>query len=272
MSEIATIVSIMGDDVYFKMASTSIPSFLKNNASADLFIFTDNIGRANKLKDISLGRVHIIDMPERFKEYENMIKDLTKKGVSEEVMKKHAEDFGYFHNQIFVAPLVPIAEDFLKDKKYSHILKIDVDSYFAGDDMMLMVKEEIRKAPGFDLYLVARKHDLMCHYGGGAPGTGFALWRKGSNFATRYLERFAGNFQNTILILRDKGLVRIKILHRPGYHFVYPFEKAKRTNRVFTKEIASEFLPAYFHLHGIDALENMKKLDGWFGGKSDETA
>lgn len=271
MSEIATIVSIMGDDIYFKMASTSISSFLKNNASTDLFIFTDNIDRVNGLKDISPNRIHVIDMPEQFKEYESMIKDLTEKGVSEEVMKKHAEDFGYFHNPIFVAPLVPIAEDLLEDKKYSHILKIDVDSYFAGGDMMALVKEEIRRAQGFDLYLVARKHDLMCPYGGGAPGTGFALWRKGSDFAARYLERFAGNFQNTILTMRGKGLVRIKILDRPGYHFVYPFENAKRTNRVFTKEIASGFLPAYFHLHGIDALENMKIMDKWFGDKSNET-
>lgn len=271
MNEIATVVSIMGDDAYFKMASMSIPSFLKNNASADLFIFTDNVDRINKLKNISPNRVHIIDMPERFKEHESVIKDLTKKGMSEEDMKNHAGCFGYFHNQIFVGSLVPIAEDFFKDKKCSHILKIDVDSYFAGGDMMLMVKEEIRKAPGFDLYLVNRKHDLMCLYGGGAPGTGFALWRKGSNFATRYLEQFAGNFQNTILMLRSKRLIRIRIIERPGYHFVYPFEKAKRTNKVFTKEIASEFLPAYFHLHGIDALENMKKLDGWFRDKSDET-
>lgn len=271
MNEIATVVSIMGDDTYFKMASMSIASFLKNNTLADLFIFTDNVDRINKLKNISPSRVHIVDMLERFKEYESMIKDLNKKGLNEEDVKYHTECFGYFHNQIFVASLVPITEDFFKNKKYSHILKIDVDSYFAGGDMMLMVKEEIRKAPGFDLYLVARKHDLMCHYGGGAPGTGFTLWRKGSNFATRYLEQFAGNFQNTILMLRSKKLVRIRILGRPGYHFVYPFEKAKRTNSVFTKEIASEFLPAYFHLHGNTALENIKKLDDWFGDKSDET-
>lgn len=272
MNEIATIVSVMGDETYFKMASISLRSFLRNNISANLFIFTDDIGRMSKLKNLGLDRVHVIDMSERFRENESIIKDLTEKGPSKEDMKNHNECFDYIHNPIFIAPLVPIAEDFLRNKKYSHILKVDVDSYFAGGDMMLMVKEEIRRDSGFDLYLIARTHDLMCRYGGGAPGTGFALWRKGSNFATRYLERFAGNFQNTILMLRSKRLLRIKILNRPGYHFVYPFEKAKRTDKVFTKEIASEFLPAYFHLHGIDALENMKKLDGWFGDKSDETA
>jgi len=272
MNEIATIVSVMGDDAYFKMASISLRSFLKNNVSADLFIFTDNFDRVDKLKNVSPGRVHIVDMPERFKRHKDVINDLIKRGTSEEDMKIHAEGFGYFHNHLFASSLVPIAEDYLKDRKYSHILKIDVDSYFAGGDMMVLVKEEIRSAPGFDLYLVARQHDLMCPYGGGAPGTGFTLWRKGSNFAVRYLERFTGNFQNTILRMRGKGLLHIKILDRPGYHFVYPFKNARETNREFTKEIASEFLPAYFHLSGRDALENMKIMDKWFGDESDETA
>jgi len=272
MSEIATVVSVMGDDTYFKMASVSLRSFLRNNISADLFIFTDSIGKVSKLRSFGLDRVHIIDMPERFKKHENVINDLIKRGTSEEDMKNHNECFGYFHNQIFVSSLVPIAEDFLKDKKYSHILKIDVDSYFAGGDMIALVREEIQREPGFDLYLVARQHDLMSPYGGGAPGTGFTLWRKGSVFAARYLERFEGNFQNTVLKMRGKGLVRIKILERPGYHFVYPFKKARETNREFTKEIASEFLPAYFHLSGRDALENMKKMEEWFGDKQDETA
>jgi hypothetical protein len=270
MSGIATIVSIMGDDAYFKMATVSIASFLKNNTSADLFIFTDNIDKVSKLKNISPDRVHIVDMLDRFKECEEMIKDLSKKGCSEEEMQKHADHIGHFHRQIFVGSLVPIAEGFFKDKKYSHILKIDVDSYFAGGDMMQMVEEEIKKAPEFDLYLVKRTHDLMCHYAKGAPGTGFMLWRKESDFAPRYVEQYARSFQVTILKLRSRNLVRTKILSRPGYHFVYPFEKAKRINKEFTKEIASEFLPAYFHLLGSGALENIKIMDGWFGGTTDE--
>lgn len=272
MIELAVVVSVMGDDTYFKMASISIPSFLNNNTSADLFIFTDNIDRINKLKNISSDRIHIVNMPERFKEHKHMIKDVIRKGTSEKDMREMAVRRGYFYRQIFVTSLIPIAEDFFKDKKYSHILKIDVDSYFAGGDMILMVKEEIRKVPGFDLYLVNRTHDLMCHYGGGMPGSGFTLWRKRSNFVPIYLEQFAKTAQVTILSMRGKRLVRTMILNRPGYHFVYPFEKARRTNREFTKEIASGFLPAYFHLFGDTALENMKKMEEWFGEKSNETA
>jgi len=78
MSGIATIVSIMGDDAYFKMATVSIASFLKNNVSADLFIFTDNIDRINKLKNISPDRVHIVDMLKQFKEHEDMINNMVK--------------------------------------------------------------------------------------------------------------------------------------------------------------------------------------------------
>ena len=264
MSEIATVVSIMGDEAYFKMASVSISSFLKNNASADLFIFTDNVGRVNELKNISPNRVHVVDMIEQFKKHQETIKDFIKKGCSEEDMRKHAERYGHFHRQIFITMIVPVAEDFFKDKKYTHILKIDVDSYFAGGDMMMMVREEIRRAPEFDLYLVTRTHDLMCRYGGGAPGTGFTLWRKGSSFAPRYIEQFGGSFQNTILMIRKKRLVRLKMLDRPGYHFVYPFARAKNTNREFTKEIASEFLPAYFHLSGNVVFEELEIMKEWF--------
>jgi len=268
MSEIATVVSVMGDDAYFKMASISIPSFLKNNTSADLFIFTDNIDRVNELRNISPNRVHVVDMFERFKGS----KDLLKRARVEEDTRTQIEQCGHAHRQAFIAPLIPIAEDYFKDKKYSHILKIDVDSYFAGGDMMLMVEEEIRKAPQFDLYLVDRTHDLMCQYGRGSPGTGFTLWRKGSDFASRYAEQFAVSFQVTILTMRRKNLFRTNILSRPGYHFVYPFEKAKRINKEFTKDVASAFLPAYFHLLGTGIFEKMKTMEEWFGGNSDETA
>lgn len=261
MAEIATVVSVMGDDAYFKMAQISIPSFLRNNVSADLFVFTDDV---NKLSNISSDRIYVIDMLERFKE----CGDLIEKARIEEDAKTQIGRYGRIHSQLYIAPLVPVAEEFFARKKYSHILKIDADGYFAGGDMMSMVREDVRQAPGFDLYLVKRTHDLMCLYGGGAPGTGFALWRKGSDFASQYVKRFTGSYQVTILKLRRKIHGRFYVLGRPGYHFVYPFEKAKRTNREFTKEIASEFLPAYFHLLGKDALKNMRTLDGWFGEAS----
>ena len=45
----------------------------------------------------------------------------------------------------------------------------------------------------------------------------------------------------------------------------YPFEKARRTSKEFTKEIAEQFSPAYFHLLGTHALENLEKMEKWFG-------
>jgi len=272
MGEIATVVSVMGDDAYHEMASISLPSFLKNNVSADLFIFTDDVGKMSKLRSFGLDRVHVIDMLERFRENKDMIEDLTRKGLSEEEMRKHAEFYGHFYRQIFISSLIPIAEDYLKDKKYSHILKIDVDSYFAGGDMMLMVEEEIKKTPEADLYLIQRTNEWMCRYGKKTPGTGFTLWRKGSHFASSYVEQFAGGFQVSVLRQRENKLVCFIILDRPGYHFVYPFEKARQTNREFTREIASGFLPAYFHLFGKTILDKMKKLEEWFGDKTDKTA
>ena len=265
MINIATIVCVMGDEAYFKMASVSIPCFLKNNTSANLFVFTDDVDRMNKLRNTITDEFHVVDMLKLHRGHESIVKDLLKKGCSEEFAKKHAERYGHFHKQIFVTSLIPIVEDFFKSKEYSHILKIDVDSYFAGGDMMLLVKKEIQKFPEFDLFLVERTHDLMCLYGGGQPGTGFVLWKKGSNFASRYIERFTDGFQRTILMLKNEHLVHTKILTRPGYHFVYPFTRANVMNREFTKEIASEFLPAYFHLSRHVIFEHMETMRGWFG-------
>ena len=113
MTEIATIVSVMGDDVFFKMAQISIPSFLRNNASADLFVFTDDVDRINELKNISLGRLHTIDMSEQFK----LHGDLIKRARVEEDAKTQMDRYGRIHRQLFIAPIVPVAEEFFKDKK-----------------------------------------------------------------------------------------------------------------------------------------------------------
>jgi len=60
-------------------------------------------------------------------------------------------------------------------------------------------------------------------------------------------------------------IINIVMLNRPGFHFVYPFEKARRMNREFTREIAGQFFPAYFHLLGTNALENLERMEKWFG-------
>ena len=123
MTEIATIVSVMGDDMFFKMAQISIPSFLENNASSDLFVFTDNVDKINKLRHIPPNRLHAIDMIERFKAH----RELLKRARVEEDAKTQMDRYGRIHRQLFIAPIVPVAEEFFKDKKYSHILKIDID-------------------------------------------------------------------------------------------------------------------------------------------------
>ncbi len=134
--------------------------------------------------------------------------------------------------------------------------------------MMALVRTDIDQYDFADVFLVERRHPLMAQYGGGMPGSGFTLWRIGSQFISEYIKWLKSSQQVTILNLRQGHGFHIKILARPGYHFVRPFEKAGVTGVEFTKKEASQFLPAYFHLHGKTALANVIKLDEWFGENS----
>jgi len=262
MKDIATVMAVAGEDAYFEFARYSIPSFLRNNKSVDLFVFTDDRPRIEQLQGLHTGRLRIVSLNGCFKMWSWMVKRLEQAGLSDEEMIARTEKYGFLHHHVFVSALLPIAEYYLHGLgDYTHILKVDCDAYFAGGDMMTSVREDVHKAEGYDLFLVKRKHPLMESYGGGKPGVGFTLWKMGSNFIPEYVKRFQTTEQVTILQLYGKNIVKTKILSRPGYHFVRPFWKSAN----LTKNMLEEFLPAYFHLHGIHAKENLKKLEDWFG-------
>lgn len=260
MNDLAVVVSVAGEERYFEFASYFIPSFLKNNPITDLFVFTDNAGEIRKIS----VKPEIIDLEACFAKHPDVVKELEKRGLSDVDMEDHTGRYGFLHHHIFVSALLPIAENYLKSERYSHILKVDCDGYFAGGDMISLLKEDIKRDGEYDLYLVERKHRFMQSYGG-SPGVGFTLWRKGGDFIPAYIGDFHRSEQVTILGLVKTRRVRARILTRPGYHFVRPFWQAKNRGWTFTKEMASQFLPAYFHLYGVHALENLKKLEEWFG-------
>lgn len=264
MINTVAVMCVAGDPVFFEFASYSIPSFLRNNISADLCVFTDNLEEIGKYRGLS-KRLNIIDLVDYFKKNQNFVEQFKAKGRPEKDIQARNERYGFEFKDIYPMIMPPMAEAMLRGKGYTHILKVDSDSYFAGGDMMAMVRSDIQQHNFADAFLVERRHPLMAHYGGGVPGSGFTLWRIGSQFIHKYINSFTGSQQLTILNLRWDRDCHIKILARPGYHVVRPFEKAQVTGVEFTKEKALQFLPAYFHLHGKDALENMKKLDEWFG-------
>jgi len=264
MTKIATAMCVMGDSVYFKFASYSIPSFLRNNTSTDLYVITDTPERVEEHQILS-EKLFIKDMREYLDENEEMIKEFESKCRNRESLQSRNKRYGYEFRDIFPVIMPLMVEDVLKGKGYSHILKIDSESYFAGGDMIAMVKADIEQYSSADAFLVERRHPLMEHYGGGVPGSGFTLWRIDSRFIREYVNNFEGSQQLTILNLRWNRNLRMKNLTRPGYHFVRPFAKAEATGKVFTKEMAEEFLPAYFHLYGKNALRYYKTLEEWFG-------
>jgi len=271
MSGIAVAMCVAGDPMFFKFASYSIPSFLRNNVSADLHVFTDKSEEIGKYRSLS-KRLNIIDLRGYFKKNQDLVEKFKTKGRSEKVLQSRNIRYGFDFKDIYPMIMPPMAEATLRGKGYTYILKIDSDSYFAGGDMVAMVRTDIERYSFADAFLVERRHPAMTHYGGGVPGSGFMLWRIGSRFIHEYINSFEGSQQLTVLNLRWSRDLHIKNLTQPGYHFVRPFEKAEQTAVAFTKEQASKFLPAYFHLHGKDALKNMRKLEEWFGDKSDEIA
>jgi len=267
MIKIVVAMCVVGDPIYFKFASHSIPSFLRNNTDTDLRVFTDKPDEIKQYLCLS-NRLGIIDIKDYFDNYPETVKKFRQKGRTEEDMHKHKEFYGYDFRDVFPATMPMMAEEMLKDKFYTHILKIDSESYFAGGDIMTMIKKEVESMPHVELFLVERKHPAMQHYGGGVPGSGFALWRIGSRFISEYYANFDGSQQMTILAMRFSNKVDTKTLQRPGYHLVRPFWKAEDTGKEFTKKMAEEFLPVYIHLYGKNALRYYEILEEWFGEKS----
>lgn len=255
--KIAVIMSVAGDPMYFRLAKKSIPSFLRNNISVDLFVFTDDVSRIQKLRNALTGRLHIVDYNRNFLRNKILIKTLLDQGLPEEAFKSRTEKIGHVHKHIFVSALPTIAEKHLTNMDYDYILKIDVDSYFAGGDMFPELGSDLHKTPDCDLYLVKRTGSKT-----EPPGTGFVIWKKGSNFIQSYLQYFHRfrKFQRTIQQLAKTGIVKTHILQRPGYHFICPFNYEGITKKRLQRE-----LPAYFHLAEKNALERIKILEEWFG-------
>lgn len=269
MIKIVAVMCVVGDPMYFKFASYSIPSFLRNNINTDLRVFTDKPEEIKKYLQLS-DKIGIVDIEDYFKSHPKEVEKFKSKGRTylPDVVQNHKKAYGYVFRDVYPATMPLMAEELLRGKGYTHILKIDSESYFAGGDMMKMVIEEIERTLSADVFLVERRHPAMAHYGGGVPGSGFTLWRISSIFIPEYYRTFDGSQQVTILAMRFNRNIRTRILRRPGYHFVRPFWKARETGKEFTKEMASQFLPAYFHLHGKIALEGYAKLEEWFGENS----
>lgn len=253
---IAAVMSVAGDPMYFRLATKSIPSFLANS-SVDLYVFTDNVSRIDELRNAMTGRLHIVDYNRLFNNNMRTISKLEKEGLPPEAFESRTQKIGHVHKHILISALPPLAEKYLTEMDYEFILKIDVDSYFAGGDMFLELRSDLLKAPDYDLYLVRRTAPKMRD-----PGTGFVLWRKGGPFITRYLQFFSRykKFQPTIQAVARLGIVRTHILDKRSYHFICPFKMKN-----LTKEKLISVLPAYFHLAEKGALEKIKILEEWFG-------
>ena len=256
MNNLLVTMSVAGHERYFEFADLCISSFIKNCPSTKMAVFTDRVDYLKKYNLLSKN-IEILDFKTHFDQTDMInIK-------RQELYNMVCEDYNdptYNHNHIFVAAVLPMAQKYaMSQNQIDYILKIDCDGVFAGGDLFSVLKKDIKKYPGYDLYLVQRTNPLMGFNGRKKlPGVGFTLWNKHGKFINKYNKYFEIEEQRTILNLGNK--IKTKILKRPGYHFVFPFQKCQ-PDVEYTKEKLEEFLPAYFHVH---EKKHFDMLSSWF--------
>ena len=251
---IATTMVVSGCDAYFTFAKYSVMSFLKSCPGVPLIIFSDNVEKISSIAKSEF--LFLYDFNEIF----NLvpmpsIKDKPNVIVSYET---------YDHNHVMIASIYSMAQHVIKDIKFNnieYIIKFDTDGYFVGNIINKLTKHIRKNTKRRDLMLVERKHKLMEVRYHKLPGVGFVCWRKKSRFVEMYEKIYNGDEQGTILTISCKSMVKSEVLKHPGYHFVYPFNPGTKRHN-YTKEQLKSFLPAFFHVHKIEELEQLKK---WFG-------
>lgn len=247
-------MSVYGEDIYFEMARYSINSWLENNPDTKLNVVTDRPSL-------------VIQMHEKVNVYDNkVVEDVMNDKQKWQVQRIKAlvknckfDNNGKTHIHEGIA-LLPLYAQVISTEDY--ILKVDCDSYFRGD-----LARHIPCDPSWECMLVARPDNGMQKpYGGGLPGVGFMLWKRGGRFVDAYVEWFTGNEQETVLKMLTENKVKFAIWEYWPAHWVYPFTWYKKNGKEFTKQIADQYTWWYIHVGGNDQLEQLKTLKGWYGG------
>ncbi len=254
---IGTIMVVAGDQKYFDYASISIPSFLRTNGKATaLFVVTDRFEEIRVYQ--SLGNLKVI-------QYANAIPPIAEINA-ELIAKQHRPTYprSTWNIQTKFFNVIPPMAQHILGANFTHILKVDCDSFFTGD-IITPLRAEIES--GYGLYLVERKDPRMVVRDMLLPGVGFYMWPTANpdgGFAALYRQCFVRIEQKTINTLHAGSieLIKTKQLTNPAFHVIYPFKK----NPKFTKADAEAFGPAYFHLDGLntDVYQNQLKMERWF--------
>ena len=256
MNKITACMSVCGDARYFKYAEYSIPSFCRSNPNTRLLVFTDKVQEmADKYyRDFTNCLFfNFADICAGLADHLAPIADKTRPTMVD--FRNH--DRVHHHN--FVSFMLPMAQ-VLADTDY--VLKIDCDTYFRGP---LIAESEafIKDNPDIDLFLVERRDPVMVLFQGNLPGVGYTLWKRQSKFIENYINYFYQDEQQTI-IYNVKNLVPSYEIPKPGFHLVYPFSKAERSGRAFTKKVCDEYYPLYLHCGGPDVEGQLETLKGWY--------
>jgi len=244
---------VCGAQAYFDMAEYSIPNFLEENLGSKLTVFSNETER--------LG--HLVTKKNRLelRDFDDSLKNLVgyHKTYADKIMEESNgawDNHGMNHEHKYVAVL-PILADYYITSAF--ILKVDVDSYWKGDLMIKVIGQLIHQFSATnafsDLYLVDRPDNgVIKSYGGGLPGVGFLMWPKKSRFIDKYVDKFDGNEQTTVLGIAnelDTGIYRDWL-----WHVTYPYIK----NPDF--DIESLEPPYYVHLNAVHAREKLEILNG----------
>jgi len=258
----AVVMVVAGHKKYFEYAKFCISSFARHCPLTPLGVFTDKPKEMKKAYK-KFKTIEIYDI--------NAFDDVKEVGILKKNSRPAQAYLGYVHDHKLIASLFPMAEAVYKDRsKITHLIKIDCDGYFAGGNLMTLLKRDLINDPDYDLYLVARTDERMSLQRTRTPGVGFTVWKKGGRFLPNYVKRFGGCEQDTIMNMMKE--IPTKVLPRPGYHFVFPFSKKSMKKVIdkfgpYTRKELVKYLPAYFHVHYYPSMDQMEE---WFGEGTDD--
>jgi FkbM family methyltransferase len=236
---------------YAELAAISIPSFFRHH-DYDLFVLADASG-LRVLSNISHKKLHLIPL----QNYRNYA--IKASGVKNFAVIKYD---GYEHDKAYqsLKPLLMDAVIANERPEATHVLSLDVDTYFSGDILSIVEREA---DSGHEMYMVERKDKRMLLQRDESPGSGFTMWRRDGKFIKLFKKGFkasyagkTGGCQILINSIMRGNEIRSKFLTNPHLHFVSPDLK----NPNITDEELAKIRPAYIHLHGAKSRERLLRL------------
>jgi len=238
---------------YAKLATISIETFLEHHDTL-LYVVVD-VTAEKILSKINSKNLHLVPLGKYREEISKEVK------VANFDIFKYDKDGDHDRAYSSLKPLImdKVIANLAPQSKY--ILSLDADTLFSGNILDKIALKLDKVGHKFDLYMVERHDKRMWRTASEAPGSGFTLWKRESNFIQFFKKRYKklhagplGGSQNLTNQLRNA--MPSMLFKDPLLHMVSP----DLENPHLTKQEILTFKPAYIHLHGANSYKRLLKF------------